>query len=391
MDTDTSVVAGTVVADTPRQARDQLRERGLTITHVEPAAARRAHGGRGVRGRRGSQVVAFIRQLQTLLGAGIPLVSALGTLSAQHGGRFRSVIQQLGDDVAAGISLAEAMERQPAFFDQLCVSIVAVGQNTGSLETALGKLADFKEKAHRLRSRITTALMYPAIVCVIGTAVAVFLMTYVVPNLLGTLSQAGKELPAVTRAVKAASDLLIGWWWLLVAAVLAIMAAGRAALRTDKGHLFADRLVLKIPVVGELIRKENVSRMSVVLAALLGSGLQFTEALRITRRTIRNRVFRRALESCEQAVLAGCDIATPLEASGAFSPMVVRMLAVGQEAGEMEQMLARLAESYDLQVATAAARLTAVLEPALIVALAVLVGFITFATILPILEISNVL
>ena len=392
MDMDSTPAAGTIIADTPRQARDTLRERGLAITQISQIEESRKRTVLLHRSRRSSgEVVALVRELATLLHAGIPLLNALQTLTRQHRGRFHAVVQQLTDHVAAGLSLADAMERLGDHFDEMSISIVRVGENTGSLETALKRLADFKEKAHRLRSRITTALIYPAVVCLIGVAVSIFLMTYVVPNLLSTLQQSGKDLPAVTRAVKGISDLLLHWWWLMLLAAAGIVAGATAILRTEQGRRTADRLLLKVPILGELIRKENTSRMAVVLEALLRSGLPFVTALQITRQTVRNRIYQEALVEYEHAVTAGRDVAAPLEASGVFSPMVIQMLAVGQQAGQLEDMLQQLAEAFEQQVATAAARLTAVLEPLLIVLLAVMVGFIAFATILPILEASNVL
>jgi type II secretory pathway component PulF len=336
-------------------------------------------------------VVSFARELATLLSAGISLLSALHTLAAQHGRPLRTAIQHIAERIAAGERLADAMARQPAFFDALTVSIVQVGESTGSLEAALRRLADFGEKAMRLRSRIASALAYPAFVCVLGISVSLFLMTYVVPKLLATLVEAGKPLPSLTMAVKAASDFVLNWWWAALGGLAALAVAVRAALGTEWGRLQADRLVLHIPLLGGLVRKEVTSRIAIVLAALLRSGLDFVDAVRITRQTLRNRVFRRALEDYERAVAAGSDVAAPLAASGAFSPMVVQMLAVGQEAGRLEDILEEVAATYDQEVASATARLTAMLEPLLIVFLAVLVGFIALATVLPILEVSNVL
>lgn len=393
IDMDATDLVGTLIADTPRQARDVLRDRGLTVTQVTPIRQTDAIGYRQHRrGRRAqSEVVAFIRELATLMKAGIPLLSALKTLSDQHRRYFKAVIQDLGDQVAAGAGLAEAMGRHTSYFDELCVSIVRVGENTGVMDAALMRLAGFKEKAHRLRSKVTTALIYPAVVGSIGLVVSVFLMTYVVPNLLGTLLQTGRELPAITRVVKTASDFLLGWWWVLLALAAGLPLIVKSLLRSDSVRLIADRLVLRIPVIGELIRKENTSRMAIVMATLLGSDMQFVEAIRITRRIIRNSVFRKAMDDYETAVTAGSNVSAPLQASGVFSPMVVQMLAVGQESGQLEEMLEQLSDAYDQEVATATQRLTAVLEPVLIVFLAILVGFIAFATILPILEISNVL
>jgi len=393
MDMDGSAAVGTVIADTARQARDLLRDRGLTITQVNQAEQPKGRRAVLSAGRRGDDrtVTDFVSELATLLKAGIPLLQALQTLEKQHSRRFRAVVQELADQVAAGSSLAEAMRRMPGWFDELSINVVDVGENTGSLEVSLKRLADFKAKAHRLRSRLTTAMLYPAIVGLIGLAVTVFLMTYVVPQLLGALTEAGKDLPTVTRAVKAASDFLIGWWWALLAGALGVFLLIRASLATKAGREAFDRLVLKIPILGDLIAKENTSRMAIVLAALLRSGLRFVEAVRITRRTLKSTVFRKAMDRYEQAVASGRDVARPLAEAGVFKPMVVQMLAVGQQSGQLEDMLEQLAEAYEQQVDTAAARLTAMLEPLLIVALAILVGFIAFATILPILEASNVL
>lgn len=392
IDTDSSVLDGTIVADTPRQARDILRDRGLRIMSMkarsEPSSFRIGWRKKSTSQR---QAMTFIRELATLLRAGIVLHSAIGTLERQHKHALKVVIQEIADQISSGASLAEAMERQPMYFDSLCVSIVQVGENTGELADALFKLAEFKERTTKLRSRVATALMYPAIVSLIGIAVTFFLMTYVVPNLLSTLLQSGKELPAVTQLVKSASDLLINWWWLLLGGVFCIIIAARQILRSDAGGLAFQRLVLRLPLIGDLVRKENTSRIAVMMSGLLGSGLQFLDALEIAKRTIRNRVFKNALEDYGQAVRAGRDIATSLEASGVFSPLVVQILAVGQSSGQLEQMLQQLADAYDQEVEVATDRLTALLEPLLIVLMAIMVGVIAFATILPILEVSNVM
>lgn len=391
IDADSSAMAGTIAADTPRQARDELRDRGLTVTQVSPAEQRRRR--RWLRRSRRDRVeaTAFLRELSTLLTAGIPLLPALRTLHRQHRRSLRKVVQGLADKVSAGSSLAEAMGQYDEYFDEFCVNIVGVGEETGSLDKALQRLAEFREKAHRLRSRVGAALLYPAVVLCIGIGVALFLMTYVVPNLLETLRQADRELPAVTSVVKGCSDFLIAWWWLILLSAAGVVLGFGAALRTEFGRTLTDRVVLKLPLIGELVRKETTARLAVVLGALLSSGLQFVQAVRITRRTLRNRVFRRAMDQYEAAVTAGSDISEPLERSGVFSPVTVQMLAVGQQSGQLEDMLGQLAAAYEQQVAVATQRLTAALEPLLIVILAVLVGFIAFATILPILEASHVL
>jgi len=393
MDLDVRALAGTVIADTPRQARDDLRGRGLTVAEIRPLKTQDTPSFWQRRlGRQGrAEVTAFVRELATLLQAGIPILQAIDVLLKQHRGRFRSAIQTLRDRIASGTSLADAFGEQPTWFDALAVSIVRVGESTGTLEGSLAQLAHFQEKAQRLQSRVTTALIYPAIISLVGVAATLFLMTYVVPQLLSALTEAGRPLPAPTQIVKTFSDLLLGWWWAILAAAIGIGLIAKAALRTTWGRSTFDRLLLALPLIGDLVRKENTSRMAVVMATLLRSGLVFDEAVRITRQTLRSSVFRRALDDYERAVVAGRDVAGPLEASGVFAPMVVQMLAVGQESGELEGMLEQLAQRYDEDVQTAAQRLTALMEPVLIIVLAVTVGFIAFATVLPILEVSHAL
>ncbi len=381
---------GTIVADSPRAARDLLRAKGLAVRSIRPSRSA-AESQRKLRRRDQQELVAFIRELATLLSAGITLLEALRTLAQQHRRNLRTVIQHLCDHVASGVGLAEAMRPHCRWFDEYCISIVEVGQSTGSLDHALHRLAELKERSLEFRSRAVTAMTYPAIVCLTGMAVMIFLMTYVAPTLLGTLAQSGRPLPALTRGLKTVSDFLLSWWWTLPLAAVAIAAVVHVALRRPAVRFAWHGLLLRLPIVGDLARKEITSRIAVVMASLLRSGLRFVPAIQITRRTLDNLVFRRALEQYEAAITAGADVAGPLRASGVFSPMVVQMLAVGQEAGQVEDMLDQLARSYDHEVATTTQRFLASLEPLLILLLATGVGVIAMATLLPILEMSNVL
>ena len=390
-DLDGSQITGSLISDSPRAARDQLREKGLRILELIEAKEKSQTSGFFTKRVSQTEVVNFIRELATLLSAGIPLLDALNTLERQHKKNFKLVLQNLSDQISAGESLAEAMSHHPLWFDSLSVSIVKVGESTGSLERSLIKLAEFKEKASRLKNRVISAMLYPMIVGTIGLAVCIFLMTFVVPSLLETLENSKKELPGVTKFVKAISDILIQHWLAILACIAGSIFALLAAIKSTKGKQIFHAALLKLPVVGTLISKENISRMSVILSSLLKSGLEFIQAIKITRSTLKNVVFQQALRNYEDAISAGKEVAEPLEAAGIFPPMVVQMLAVGQQTGEMEKMLDQLAESYDYQVETATKRLTVILEPVMIILLAVMVGFVAFATILPIMEAGNVL
>ena len=390
-----SAITGLIVADTPREARDSLRAQGLVVHEVTPRPA--ASEGSPLagffrRGRRAdaARVTPFIREMATLLGVGIPLVEALDTIQTQHRGRFAAAILTLRDRIASGASLADAMRQQPEVFDELCVQIAQVGENAGTLDTALERIAEFKERSAAFKNRVGTVLIYPAVVLTMAVGVSVLLMTVVVPNLLDSLQASGKPLPLPTRVVKHASDFLVHQWWILLIAFIAVVTGVRLVLRTPRGRYAWHRAQLRIPVLGDLIRKQAIVRLSVVLSTLLRSGLVFVQSLQIARRTTTNLILAGALQRCEEAVQTGRDIGQALQDTGAFPPVMVRMFAVGQQSGRLEEMLDRLATDYDRQVNTAAQRLTALLEPLLILILVLLVGFIGVATILPLLEAADV-
>jgi type II secretory pathway component PulF len=388
-------VTGTIAADTPRQARDLLRDRGLIVRDIADyavaPASRHARSLRSIRPRRGArqQTTTFIRELATLLGVGVPLLEALQTIARQHPARLRNGIMLLRDRVAAGASLAAAMGEQPRIFDELCVNLTEVGEDAGTLDTSLERLAEFCERSDQLRNRVGTALIYPAIVSLLAVFSSVFLMTFVVPKILEPLVEQGLPLPLPTRIVKGTSDFLLDWWWLIATAFALVIAACTILLRSERGRRAWDRAVLRLPLLGDLVRKQAIVTIAVVLGTLLRSGIVFVRALQIAQRTTGNRVLRDALSRCEIAITAGGDIGDALEQTRAFPPMVVQIFALGQQSGRLEEMLDRLAVAYEQQVNTAAQRLAAVLEPLLIVLLALLVLFIVLATVLPILEVGN--
>ncbi len=380
----------TIVADTPRAARDLLRDRGMRVESLIQHADRPSRTLFKRRRRFDTKCISFVRELATLLGVGIPLLEALDNIARQHRGAFQTTLLQLRDQVAAGASLTEAMKRQPDVFDEFCINLTEVGENAGTLDSVLDRLAEFKERSASLKDRVTTALLYPSVVLTMAIGVSLFLMTFVVPNLLDGLTDAGQEIPWVTRIVKSLSDLLIQRWWMLLG-VIAIAVFGIAILfRSEKVRLRWHEVLLRLPVVGDMARKQAILRIAVSMSTLMRNGVVFGQAIRIAQRSTPNLVIRGALQRCEAAVNGGQDISRALEATRAFPPVVVQLFAVGQQSGRLEDMLDRLATSYDLQLTTAAQRLTSVLEPILILFLVLIVGFIALATVLPMLEAANV-
>lgn len=415
---DASVTTGTIVADTPRQARDQLRGRGLTIhqivEQVGSAKSRLADGKTGAlspllavvdhlanlpkklgSGKKRIFVVDFVRELSTLLGVGTPLLEAIDLLVKQHPKAFKPLLLKLRDRVASGVSLADAMHEQSVVnggvFDEVTISMTEVGENAGTLDTVLAEVADFKERSAQLKGKISSALIYPAIVLTVGLGVSIFLMTYVVPGLLHSLIRAGRRLPTVTKLVKGVSDMLVHDWWLLLLIALGLFALGAAVLSTTAGRRIWDRFLLRVPGLGDLIRKQAIVRIAFVIATLMRSGIAFEKAIAIAQRSTWNVILREALHRCQEAVTAGRDIGAALEHTRAFPITVVQVFSLGQQSGRLEQMLERLATDYDRQVATAANRFAAMIEPILILLLASIVGTIAFATMLPILEMGNAL
>ncbi len=393
IDRNESTVRGTVAADTPRQARDQLRGQGVRVRRLTEAQTKQSRGwGPGLSLRSSQSLWATaVHELSMLLHAGIPLLEALDTIAEQNRGAFRAAILGVRDRVAAGSSLAESLRERPELFDAASIQMVEVGENSGTLDSVLEQLADFKRKQLSLRDSVTTALVYPLFLVCFGTAAAIFLMTSVLPPLLETLQETVEVLPWPTRVAKAISDCLLSYGWLLAIGTALAIALTVMLLRTDKGKMIWHRTLLRLPIIGPMAVKQGVARIAMIIGTLTRSGVELTRAIDLAERSIGNVVFQKALHECGERISAGEEVADALRQSGAFPPLAVRVFSVGQESGKLDEMLFRLADDYDAQVATASARLTALLEPVLILVLAVMVGFLLLATILPILEAGNVM
>ena len=302
------------------------------------------------------------RELATLLAVDVPLLEALDTLILQHRGRFRTALTLVRDRIAAGQS-GRGTARAAARSDSLSTCMVEVGENAGNLDVVLERLADFKERSLQLKDRVVSALLYPAIVFSVSMGVSLFLMTIVVPMLLENLEKWGTlALPWPTRILKGMSDVLIthGHWLALVG--VAMIAGCVTLVRTERGSRIWHELLLRIPIIGPMSRKQEIARIVFVISTLMQSGIVFLEALRIAHQTTRNPLLRDALTECERRVRAGADIGVALERSTFFPQLVIHIFAVGQKSGRLEDMLERLAAGYDRQVASSAARLASALN-----------------------------
>jgi len=390
-------VAGTIEAPGKKSATQQLRTQGIfPIRLTEGSAATSGFSLFSNRFRPFARKVspqdlaAVTRQLATLLGAGLPLDEALGTLADQLAaaplGRALGTVR---GEVLQGSELNRALARHPGIFSPLFINMTEVGEHSGTLDQVLGQLADFLEDQARLRSRMQSALAYPILMGIIGSAVLVFLITFVVPKVTRMLEDLGQTLPLPTRLLIAGSDFLAGWWWLLLLLAGVAVTAARRYAQSEAGRLKLDRLNLRLPLFGSLNLLLSTARLSRTLGTLLHAGVPLLKALAIAVNLLSNRVLRQAVEEAIDAVREGESLAEPLKRSGVFPPMLAQMAAVGERSGELEKMLSRVAETYEHQVELRIAGLLSLLEPVMILVMGTAVGFIVLAILLPIFQASQ--
>jgi general secretion pathway protein F len=384
---------GTIAAESPRHARDELRSRGLAVEDLWLHRSNQRAGWHWLTQRRAgrTQLASLLRELSTLLAVGVGIVDGLETLIRQYRGPLQTSLALLRDRVASGARLAEAMRDDPGVFPELAIRMVEVGENTGKLEDVLDQLATFLEDSNQLRDRVVGALLYPAIVFATAVGVMIFLMTVVVPMLLSGLLEAGRELPWPTRVLKTLSDFLVGYGHIALVVATVLIVLTLVTVRTQRGRFAWHRMLLRVPLIGSMSRRQTVSRLAATLSTLMRSGVEYIPAAEIASRSSNNLVFQKALLDANKMIEAGKDIGFALEQSGVFPPLVIHIFSVGQASGRLEDMLDRLAADYSRQVKSLSQRLASILEPVLILVLAVFVGFILFATLLPILEAGNVL
>lgn len=387
------LVRGLISADTIRAARDRLRETGVSVRNIELRLEQKRIDLRSVfrRRRYANAMTEFVRELTTLLQAGIPLLEAMDSCLPQLRPGLQGPLVSLRDRIASGESLAEAMGQEAWLFDEMMTGMVRVGEHAGNLEEVLDQIANFREQSAQLRDRVLSAILYPAIVFCVSIAVTLFLMTVVVPMLLKNLTELGRQLPWPTRVLQFLSDLLLvhGWWIGIAIGAMSIVVL--AWTRTAAGRVQVATLALRLPLLGQLIKKQSIGRMSLVIACLLRSGVELVEALAIAERSCANVLIRRSLAQVRQDLETGRGLREAILKHPVFPPAVAQVFAVGQQSGQLDGMLERLGRDYDRQASVLATRVTSVAEPLMILLLSVMVGFILFATVLPILEAGNVL
>ncbi|MBN1765718.1 MAG: type II secretion system F family protein [Sedimentisphaerales bacterium] len=395
LDTKGAKNRGSITAESAAAARRLLRNRRLHATQLRPVKEASHTGrwewGRLLSTRRRRTILEFTRQLSTMIKADVKLTEGLSVLISQTGDpKFAQILQNIRDQVMAGESLAEGLKEYPGWFDPIYVSMIRVGEATGNLGRSLTLLADYISKKLRLESKIKSALVYPAILIIVCVLVVTFLLTFVVPNVTKIITSSGRELPAVTRLLINVSHFFTGYWWI----ILIVLGLGwwlfKRILATRKGRMAFDRFILKIPVTGELMRQGIVARFTSTLAALIRSGLPMADSLQTVAEVTGNAVMAHAVRQARERIIAGADVATPLRESKVVGPAVAHMITVGEKTGELESMLITVAESIEESTDISVQRLSSVIEPIIIIIMAIIVGFIVLAIMLPIFQATDI-
>ncbi|MFO0751061.1 MAG: type II secretion system inner membrane protein GspF [Myxococcota bacterium] len=397
-------LAGVLDADSPRSLKERLFKDGVFLSeYVETRAGQETR--RAGQQQAGSREVKFgqyfqrvklmelaevTRQLSTLVKSGIQLVEAIGAISEQlENPYFKKTLAEVKRQVSEGSTFANALKKHPKVFSDLYVNMVGSGEASGTLDVVFQRLADVIESQVKLRGKLTSALMYPAIMMTLGFGIMMLMMVFVIPQMRELFTKMGAELPWLTRFLISISDFLRTFWWLVFIVIGFSLAAFDRWRRSEAGRPTFDRMSLKVPIFGTLVREIVIARFARSLATLLESGVPILTALQIVRAIVGNWVFGEALEQAKEAVKEGQSMADTLKKSGQFPSMVCHMISVGERSGQLEGMLNNVANSYEMQVDQKVSRLTAVLEPVMIVIMGGIVGIMVLAIVLPMLKMNQ--
>ncbi len=374
---------GVFPTDVVEQGQTSARRPGRARITVTPALGRSAS-------LTSSDLALMTRQFATLLVAGLPLVEALGVLVDQAEKKpVKSVVADIREQIREGKSLSAVLETYEKDFSPIYVHMVRAGEASGALDQILFRLAEFLEKQLALKTKVTNAILYPALMLIVGVSVLFFLMTFVVPKITAVFASMKQALPWPTVALMSVSRLFADYWMVIVGLVVGGILLTQRIVRTDSGRMAADRVILRLPLIGELARMVSISRLTSTLATMLASGVQLLDALDVSKRVMNNRVLEETVEGARQNIREGETIADPLKRSGEFPALVTHMIAVGERSGEMEEMLRRVSQIYDSEVERVITRLTSLMEPIMILVMGVIVFFIVVSILLPIFEMGQ--
>jgi len=374
-----------VEATSREEAINQLKKQRLNVIKIDEQTKKKKAGKVAMR-----DIVIFTRQFSTMINSGLPLVQAMGILAEQsENPSLRDITKQVVFDVESGNTVADALRKHPQAFSELYVNMVSAGEAGGILDTILMRLAVFMEKNDALVRKVKGAMIYPGVIMTVAGGAIIVLLVFVIPTFQRMFAEAGIPLPLPTRIVIALSQGLQKWWWAVGGAGFGLVYMLKKYYATSDGKLVIDRLMLKAPVLGDVLRKSAVSRFTRTLGTLIGSGVSILDGLEITAKTSGNRVIQDAIMESRASIAGGETISAPLKKSQVFPPMVISMINVGEQTGGLDEMLGKIADFYDEEVDAAVSGLLALMEPVMIVFLGVVVGGMVVAMYLPIFDMVN--
>ena len=363
----------------------QLRRQRLIVVKIDEEKKRKRQGSVKTK-----DIVIFTRQFSTMINAGLPLVQALDILSKQSENKaLQEVTRQVVYDVESGHTVADALAKHPKAFTELYTNMVAAGEAGGILDTILMRLATFLEKNDALVGKVKSAMVYPGVIMSVAAVAIVVLLIFVIPTFESMFASVNLALPLPTRVVIGMSNFLQSFWWACGLAGWGFVMLIKNYYKTPSGKLNIDKLMLKLPVLGDVLRKSSVSRFTRTLGTLISSGVSILDGLEITAKTAGNRVIHDAIMESRASIAGGDTISAPLAKSAVFPPMVISMIAVGEQTGGLDEMLTKIADFYDTEVDTAVSGLLSLMEPVMIVVLGVVVGGMVVAMYLPIFDMIN--
>jgi type IV pilus assembly protein PilC len=389
-----SATEGVIDAQDERGARELLRKQKLTVLQISEAGRSIVDVLENINPFKATvrpkDLVLFSRQLSTLVSAGIPLVQGLSILEEQVEGKFfRGVVKAIREDIEAGLSITDALRKHPTAFEELYCSMIKAGEVGGILDVILERLSAYLEAAEALKGKVKSAMMYPVVVSSVAAGVTFFLIIGVIPTFKKIFAGFGAELPVLTQFMISLSDFLRSFWYVVIITPIVLLVALRQYGKTDIGRKNIDEVLLKLPIFGILLKKVAVAKFTRTFGTLVKSGVPILQALETVAKTSGNRVIEIAIMAAREAVKEGERIAVPLKKSNVFPPMVVQMVAIGEETGNLDAMLNKIADFYDQEVDNAVKGLTSMIEPIIIVIMGIVIGFIVIAMFLPMFELGN--
>lgn len=384
---------GTVTAESAFAARKHLRSRGLHPTDIRQVRMETTQKTlKDVFARSGKKDVAgFTKELATMLNAGIKLTDALSVLTLQvNNPHLRAAVTEIRDRVVTGESFADAISEYEQYFDIIYTSMVRVGEVTGTLGDTLSTISGFMDKRQKLEAKMTTVMMYPAILFLFCIIVVMVITIVVIPQITEQLQKTGQELPWITNVIMGFSNVMRSWWVLvIIGGIAGLIFLYKKLVKTEKGAYLRDKLILASPGFGKLMKQEIVARFTSTLATLLGSGLSMADSLRVVSQVTGNVIMTNAIKQARERILSGADITTPLRESGVIGPAIAHMVAIGEKSGELEQMLHMISDNLEADSDLRVERFSRVIEPVIIIFMAGIIGIIAYATLLPLFKFST--